>query len=112
MKRSAMLRLGALPAYRVGLETYDPDKLGLGPLMFQANGVAADDDYAGPLPITVTRPMEASVAIPYAFPWAMRWSQSATSQKDWLFAADNATAAATRRNPPQPAALVCLSITD
>ena len=49
------------------------------------------------MPIAVSRPMEASVAIPYSFPWAMRWSETATDQKDWIFQADIATAAATRR---------------
>lgn len=95
--KASELVLGNLPTYRFGLDTYDSTKLGLGTLMTQKSGVASDDDWAGPLPVGVLRPMEASVAIPYAFPWAMSWSESSTSQWDWIFAADNATAAATRR---------------
>lgn len=95
--RAKQVVAGDLPYFHIGLETYDSNKLGLGPLMFQDNGVAPTDNYCGPLPIAVARPMEASVAIPYSFPWAMRWSESATDQKDWVFQADIATAAATRR---------------
>lgn len=89
--------LGALPSYRLGLESYDQDKLGLGPLMFQANGATFEDDWAGPLPIAVGRPMEMSTAIAVAFPWAMQWSNNITSRKDWIFLAENSAAAATRR---------------
>lgn len=95
--RAARIIAGALASFRTGLETYDPDKLGLGPMMVQKLGVGAEDDYVGPMPVAVIRPMEASTAIPLYFPWAMRWSQSATSQVDWVFSADIATAAATRR---------------
>lgn len=95
--RANRVVLGKLPTYKFGVDTYDPDKLGLGSLMFQNTGVAPEDNFAGPLPIGIARPMEASVAIPYGYPWAMRWSESSTSQKDWIFTADIATAAATRR---------------
>lgn len=91
------LKLGSLPTYRFGIDAYDPDKLGLGELMLQKSGLQPEENFGGPFPIGVLRPMEASVAIPYAFPWAMRWSESATSQWDWIFMADNATAAVTRR---------------
>lgn len=94
---AARIKLGDLPTYRFGIDTYDPDKLGLGELMVQKSGLAAEDDFAGPFPIVVGRPMEASVAIPYAFPWAMRWSEASDSQWDWVFVADNSTAATTRR---------------
>lgn len=97
MTCAAKVDIGTLPSYFLGLETYDAGKLGLGSLMYQNSGVTPESNFAGPLPIAVGRPMEASVAIPYAFPWAMRWSASATSQKDWVFMADIATAAATRR---------------
>lgn len=88
---------GALSTYRLGLDTYDSTKLGLGPLMIQKSGVAPSDNFFGPVPVMVARPMEASTAIAFAFPWAMRWSESATSQVDWSFQADISTAAATRR---------------
>lgn len=95
--RAKQVVAGELPHFHIDLDTYDSTKLGLGPLMYQNSGVAPADNFCGPLPITVARPMEASVAIPYSFPWAMRWSESATDQKDWVFQADIATAAATRR---------------
>lgn len=95
--RASRISLGSLPTYKFDIEPYDPDKLGLGKLMIQKSGVAPTDNFAGPFPVQVLRPMEASVAIPYAFPWAMQWSYSAASRKDWIFAADIATAAATRR---------------
>jgi ethanolamine utilization microcompartment shell protein EutS len=97
MKRSALLKFGSLPSYIVGVGAYDQDKLGLGFLTCQKTGANPDDKFVGPLPISIGRPMEASVAIPYAFPWAMRWSETETSRTDWVFAADIATAAATRR---------------
>lgn len=65
--------------------------------MTQQTGVGATDKWAGPLPVMVQRPMEASTAIAYSFPWAMQWSNSATSQKDWVFQAEITTAAASRR---------------
>lgn len=97
MRRGEVIKMGSLPNYRIGLETYDQDKLGLGPMMVQHTDTPADEKYAGPMPIAVLRPMEASTPIPLSFPWAMRWSESATSQWDWIFAADVATAAVTRR---------------
>lgn len=95
--RAAKIELGSLNTYKFDIDTYDPDKLGLGKLMIQKSGVAALDNYAGPFPIQVMRPMEASTAIPFAFPWAMQWSYNTSSRLDWIFAADIATAAATRR---------------
>lgn len=97
MRRGEVIKLGSLPSYRIGLETYDQDKLGLGPMMVQQTGGTADEKFAGPMPITLLRTMEASTQIPFSYPWAMRWSQSATSQWDWIFFADIATAAVTRR---------------
>ncbi|TXG77096.1 hypothetical protein E6Q11_03385 [Candidatus Dojkabacteria bacterium] len=71
---------------------YDSSKLGLGPLMIQSNG-GGEDSFVGPLPVGLARPFEQSTAIPGIYPWAMQWS----SNTDWVFLADNATAAATRR---------------
>lgn len=94
MKRAATLDFGSLPSYRLGLETYDPDKIGLGELMMQESGL---DSFIGPLKTRVARPMEASTAVPGVFPWAMKWKNDIVDQIDWVFLADNATAAATRR---------------
>ena len=96
MKRAGLVKAGPLTVYRTALESYNPDALGLGPLMVQMNGVG-DLAFTGPMPIAVLRPMEASVAIPFGFPVGMQWSNKATSQWDWVFTADIATAAVTRR---------------
>lgn len=96
MIRGSQVKIGTLPSYRLGLDTYNSAQLGLGSLMLQQGG-ADDGSFAGPFPIALNRPMEASVAIPYTFPTAMRWSESATSQWDWIFMADASTAATTRR---------------
>lgn len=95
--RAKQVVAGDLPHFHLGLDTYDSTKLGLGPLMYQQSGIAPADNFCGPLPIAVSRPMEASVPIPYSFPWAMRWSEATDNQKDWIFQADIANAAPTRR---------------
>lgn len=96
MRRAHLQPLGSVTSYRYGIDSYDSTKLGLGPLMYQSAG-SGESNWAGPLPIGIGRPMEASTQIPVTFPWAMRWSQTATSQKDWIFFADNAAAAISRR---------------
>lgn len=96
MKPSFFQKLGALSSYRLGLESYDKTKLGLGPMMMQKNGSGVDK-WAGPLPIGIGRPFEASTAISVSMPWAMRWTESASSQIDWIFMIENSSAATTRR---------------
>lgn len=91
-KLAVETRFGQLSTY-VYPGAYDSTKLGLGPLMTQLNGAGEEDKYAGPVPIGVARPVETSGAIPGVFPWALQWS----STIDWVFLADNAAAAATRR---------------
>lgn len=91
-------RLGSLPTYVYpsgigGVSGYDQNKLGLGPLITQLNGAQAEDKFAGPFPIAVGRPFESAAAAAAASPWAMQWSPT----EDWVFLADQATAAATRR---------------
>ena len=93
---AAIKAAGSLASYRLGVEAYDQDKLGLGPLMVQQSG-SGDANFAGPVPIGVIRPMEASTAIPLNFPWAIQWQNTSAAQIDWIFMADVATAAATRR---------------
>jgi hypothetical protein len=61
---------------------------------FAGSGESA---YAGPIPTTVARPAEQSTAVPSMFPWAMRWQNNAAGEIDWVFFADGAAAAATRR---------------
>ena len=96
MIRGNQLKFGSIPSYRLDLESYDSAKLGLGPMMYQQAGVD-DAAFAGPLPIAIGRPMEASTSIPFSFPAAVQWSYKVDSQWDWVFVADIATAAATRR---------------
>jgi len=85
-------KLGSLLTY-VFPAGYDSAKLGLGPLMVQNNGSGNEGKWVGPLPIGVARPVETAAAIPGVFPWAMQWS----STIDWVFLADNAAAAVSRR---------------
>jgi hypothetical protein len=65
--------------------------------MGQWTGGTALDKFCGPLPITVGRPVEASTSIPAIFPRPLRWGNTASVRKNWIFLADGATAAATRR---------------
>lgn len=97
MRQGTYQQLGSVTSYRYGEETYDSTKLGLGPLMVQNTGGTDADKWAGPLPLGLGRPFEASTPIAVAFPWAMQWSDTATSKIDWCFASENSTAAATRR---------------
>lgn len=88
------LKFGTLGAYRYsGGDPYIFTGLGLGPLMYQASGATPNTSYIGPLPIGLIRPMEFSTNIPAIFPWAMSWSPNI----DWIFFADNAAAAVSRR---------------
>lgn len=74
-------------------DPYDKTKTILGPNLTQKTGALSVDKWAGPLPISLGRPMEAPVAIPVGFPHAITFSD----QIDYIFFADIATAAATRR---------------
>lgn len=94
--RAVTQNLGSLSTYRYSIDSYDETKLGLGPLMVQIAG-SGEAGYAGPHPIGLARPMEQSTAIASQFPWAMRWQNNAAGEIDWIFLADLATAAATRR---------------
>jgi hypothetical protein len=94
--RAVIQRLGSQSTYRYGVDSYDSTKLGLGNLMTQFAG-SGEAAYAGPLPLAVARPMEQSTTIASVFPWAMQWQNDTTAEIDWVFLADNATAAATRR---------------
>jgi len=75
--------------YIYSVDSYDQDKLGLGPnIILNAAG-----GWVGPTPMAVGRPMEASTAVPAIFPFVIKWS----STIHWIFLFDNAAAAATRR---------------
>ena len=53
---------------------YDPTKLGLGPLMMQANNAGNEGKWVGPIPINVARPMETTAAVPAQYPEAISWA--------------------------------------
>jgi hypothetical protein len=72
---------------------YDSTKTTLGALIQQRTGAGALDKFAGPMPLGLARPMEASTAITVAFPHVI----SISSTIDWVFLAENSAAAATRR---------------
>lgn len=72
---------------------YDSTKLSLGPLMWQNSGALPSDKWVGPYPIQIGRSMEASTAIPAVYPHAISYSNNL----DYVFYADLAAAAATRR---------------
>ena len=74
-------------------ESYDSANTMLGDLIVQSSGESLSSKWAGPLPIGIGRPMEASTAIPGIYPFAYQW----TSTIDHVYLADGATAAATRR---------------
>lgn len=93
VKRVVDTVMGSLSTYNYGVDSYDPDKLGLGPCLVQQNGSGNENKWAGPAAVSVVRPMEYSTAFAVAFPWAMRWSTTI----DWVFFAENSSAAATRR---------------
>lgn len=90
------IRLGNLSSYRYGIDSYDSTKLGLGPLIYQRSG-SGENAFAGPAAIGLARPMEQSVAIASAYPWAMQWQNDTNAEIDWIFLGDISTASAVRR---------------
>ena len=73
--------------------SYDSTKTNLGTLIQQRTGSSLTDKFAGPMPIGMTRPMEASSPTTAGLLHVIPWSNDI----DWVFVADNSTAAATRR---------------
>jgi hypothetical protein len=94
-KIAAETVFGSLPSYNyIPSSSYSSSQLGLGYLMVQNyDGVNATNNWAGPLPIGVIRPMEYSVPFPATYPWAIQWSNNL----DWIFLADNSTASGSRK---------------
>lgn len=87
------IRFGGMSTYRLGTDTYQSGALGIGPAMMQNTGSNTTDNWTGPIPIGIVRPMEASTQIPGIYPEGFAWSTG----QDWGFLADNAAAAASRR---------------
>lgn len=75
------------------INSYDSTKTLLGSLIQQKTGATDIDKFVGPMPIAVARPMEAATSVSSTFPSVIAWS----STKHWVFLADNAAAATTRR---------------
>ncbi len=75
------------------ITTYDSTVTNLGTLIKQYSGATNEDVFAGPAKIGMARPMEQSTTIPGIYPHVIQFSDNI----DWVFLADNATAAATRR---------------
>lgn len=96
MKRAVTQRLGALSTYRIGVDTYDSTKLGLGKLMVQRNDAGNEGKWAGPRPNWIAT-YEASGNQVFSFPHAIEYVETASNYTDWIFVADSSTAAATRK---------------
>lgn len=95
--RAIVQNLASLTStYRYGVDSYDSTKLGLGKGIYAQTGTG-ESAYAGPTPLTVIHPFEQATPIPSVFPWAMQWQNNTSGEIDWVFFADNAAAAATRR---------------
>lgn len=73
--------------------TYDSTKTSMGELIQQRTGNTLLEKFAGPMPLGLARPMEASTAIAVAYPHVIPFSENI----HWVFAIENSTAAATRR---------------
>lgn len=76
-----------------GITTYNPSVFNLGTLIKKYTGATNSDNFIGPAKIGMARPMEQSTAIPGIYPYAISFSDNI----DYVFLADNAAAATTRR---------------
>ncbi len=74
------------------IASYDSTKTNLGTLMIQKSGPNPEDNFVGPLPVAVARPMEESTAVAMVFPSIINYS----STIDWVFLVE-AAVATTRR---------------
>jgi hypothetical protein len=74
------------------IASYDSTKTNLGTLMIQKSGPNPEDNFVGPLPVAIARPMEESTAVSMIFPSIITYS----STIDWVFMME-ATAAAAKR---------------
>lgn len=77
----------------VPVASYDPAKTNLGQWIQQKTGAGETDKYAGPFPMSVARPMEASTAITCAYPHVIEID----ADQHWVFLAELSAAGATRR---------------
>lgn len=92
-KLAQEVNFGSLTEYVYPTGTYNADQLGVPDLMLQHSGAGDTDNWAGPIPPSVARPVETAGAVPGIMPWVHSWSDT----EDWVFLADGAAVAATRR---------------
>ncbi len=69
------------------IASYDSTKTNLGTLMIQKSGTNPEDNFVGPMPVAIARPMEESTAVSMSMPHAMTYS----STIDWVFLLEVAT---------------------
>jgi hypothetical protein len=74
------------------IASYDSTKTNLGTLMIQKSGPNPEDNFVGPLPVAIGRPMEESTAVAMIFPSVITYSPTI----DWVFMMEATTAAAKR----------------
>ena len=74
------------------IASYDSTKTNLGTLMIQKSGPNPEDNFVGPLPVAISRPMEESTGVAMMFPSVITYS----STTDWVFLIENANTAAKR----------------
>jgi hypothetical protein len=72
---------------------YDSTKTNLGSLMIQKSGRNPEDNFAGPFPVIVARPVEESVAVSGMFPHVITFS----STIDWVFLLENVASTGVKR---------------
>ena len=65
--------------------TYDSTKTNLGSLIVQRSGQNPEDNFVGPMPVAVARPMEESTGLAMMFPHVITYS----STIDWVFLIQN-----------------------
>ncbi len=88
-----MVAQTTLRSYESLGDVYDPDKIRIGNLGYENDGAGPQDNWFGPLPIAVGRPMEAASNIAVGYIHVIDFSPTI----NYVFAAENSTAAATRR---------------
>ncbi|MBP6858324.1 MAG: hypothetical protein KBC33_00620 [Candidatus Pacebacteria bacterium] len=74
------------------IASYDSTKTSLGTLMVQKTGLTPQENFVGPLPVAIARPMEESTAVAMMFPHVVPYS----STVDWVFMLENSITAAKR----------------
>ena len=74
------------------IASYDSTKTNLGTLMIQESGDNPEDNFVGPLPVAIARPMEESTAVAMMYPHVITYD----STTDWVFLLENTANAAKR----------------